>query len=83
MWKKFTVQLDLSQIGGEKSYDQCFADYLNICAKLKLSEVGENSILKARGQQRKGCSVVANETAEKQKLYVIRRTVNKYHHRDG
>ncbi|CAF4470508.1 unnamed protein product [Rotaria sp. Silwood2] len=49
----------------EKSYDQCFADYSNVGAKLKLSEAGQDIIRKASGQQRKSCSVVTKEIAEK------------------
>ncbi|CAF1151546.1 unnamed protein product [Rotaria sordida] len=67
----------------EKSYDQCFADYSNVGAKLKLSEASQHTIRKASGQQRKSCSVVTKEIAEKQKEYVTRRTVNNYRHREG
>ena len=45
----------------EKSYDQC------VGAKLKLSKVGQDIIRKASDQQRKSCSFVAKEVAEKQK----------------
>lgn len=37
----------------EKSYDQCFADYSNTGAKLKLSEAGQDIIRKASDQQKK------------------------------
>ena len=67
----------------QKSYDQCFADYSNGGRKLKLSQASQDLILKASGQQRKSCSVVAKEIAEKQKEYVTRRTINNYRHREG
>jgi hypothetical protein len=40
-------------------------------------------IRKANGQQRKRCSVVTKEIAEKQKEYVTRRKVNNYRYREG
>ena len=67
----------------EKSYDQCFADYSNTGPKLKLSQASQDIILKASGQQRKSCSVVTKEIAEKQNEYVTRRTINNYRHREG
>ena len=67
----------------EKSYDQCFADYSNAGPKLKLSYASQDIIRKASGQQRKSCSVVAKEIAQKQKEYVTRRTINNYRHREG
>jgi len=67
----------------EKPYDQCFADYSNAGRKLKLSQVSQDIILKSGGRQKKSCSVVAKEIAEKQKEYVTRRTINNYRHREG
>ena len=37
----------------EKSHDQCFADYSNVGAKLKLSEARQVIIRKASGRQKK------------------------------
>ncbi len=67
----------------EKSYDQCFADYSNVGAKLNLSQASQNIILKASGRQGKSCSVVAKEIAEKHKEYATQRTINNYRHREG
>ena len=60
----------------QKPYDQCFADYSNAGPKLKLSQASREIILEASGRQRKSCSVVAKEIAEKQKEHVVPRTVN-------
>ena len=67
----------------EKTYDQCFADYSNSGRKLKLSQAGQDTILNASGKQRRSCSVVAKEIAEKHKEYVVPRTINNYRHREG
>jgi len=67
----------------EKSYDQCYADYSNVGAKLKLSQASQDIIVKASGQQGKSCSVLAREIAERQKEYVTPRTINNYRLREG
>jgi hypothetical protein len=67
----------------EKQYDRCFADYSNTSLKLKLSQASQDIIFKGSDQQRKSCSVVAKEIAEKQNEYVTRRTINNYRHREG
>ena len=67
----------------EKTYDQCFADYSNSGRKLKLSQAGQDTILNASGKQRRSCSVVEKEIAEKHKEYVVPRTINNYRHREG
>ena len=67
----------------EKPYDQCFSDYSNAGSKLKLSQVGQDTILKASGRPWKSCSVVAKEIAKKWKEYVVPRTINNYRHRKG
>ena len=67
----------------QKPYDQCFADYSNAAPKLKLSRPSQEIILEASGRQRKSCSVVAKEIAEKRKEYVVSRTINNYRHREG
>jgi hypothetical protein len=59
------------------------AKYSNAGRKLKLSQASQDIILKASGRQRKSCSVVAKEIAEKQKEYVTRRTINNYRHKEG
>ena len=60
-----------------------FADYSNVGAKPKLSDVSRDIIRQENGQQRKSGPVVAKDTAEKQKEYVTGRTVNNYRHREG
>ena len=67
----------------EKSYDQCFIVYSNTNPKLKLSQTTQDIILKASGQQRKTCSVMAKEIAERQKEYVVPSTINNYRHGEG
>src|SRR3954466_12832816 len=67
----------------QKSYDQCFVDYSNAGRNLKLSKASQEIILEASGRQRKSCSVVAKEIAEKRKEYVVPRTINNYRHREG
>ncbi|CAF1443773.1 unnamed protein product [Adineta ricciae] len=66
----------------QKPYDQCFSDYSNAGPKLNLSQASRDIIFEASGRQRKGCSVVAKEIAEKRKEYVVPRTVNNYRHRE-
>jgi hypothetical protein len=67
----------------EKSYDQCYADYSNTGPKLKLSAASQNIILQSSNRQRKSCSIVAKEIAEKQKEYVTPMTINNYRRREG
>jgi transposase len=67
----------------QKPYDQCFADYSNAGRKLKLSRASQEIILEASGRQKKSCSMVAKEIAEKRKEYVVSRTINNYRHREG
>ena len=67
----------------EKSYDRYFTDYSNAGPKLKLSPASQDIVLNASSKQKKSCSAVATEIAEKYAEYVAPRTINNYRHREG
>ena len=63
----------------KKQYNQYFANCSNAAPKLKSPQASQDIIVKASGQQGKGCSVAVKETAEKPKEHVVPRAINNCH----